>query len=98
MVSIEVQEGKPKFRDSITLSLNDSFFQDTGKESTTVEDYFQNIDERVNSKVANGMKKVMRLMIKKLDTHFQEKMEILLQDKVRFLVKDEVSVIMNQRK
>jgi len=37
--------------DSITLSLDDSFFQEKGSH-TTVEDYFKNIDERVNTKVA----------------------------------------------
>ena len=31
-------------RDSITLSLNDSFFKENGRD-TTVEEYFQNIDE-----------------------------------------------------
>ena len=41
--------------DSITLSLEDSYFLEKGKEAT-VEDYFKNIDERVNIKIAQGMK------------------------------------------
>lgn len=76
------------FRDSITLSLDDLFFQDKGKKDTTVEEYFQNIDERLNKKVASGMKKVMQLVVKRLD--------ILVKDKVKFIVKDEVSLIMNE--
>lgn len=47
-----------KVTDSITLSLNDSFFHEKGRD-TTVEEYFQNIDERLNLKVASGMKKVL---------------------------------------
>lgn len=76
------------FRDSITLSLDDSFFKDKGRD-TTVEEYFQNIDERLNTKVAGGMKKVMHLVIKKLDT--------LVQNKVKFLIRDEVLSIINER-
>lgn len=41
--------------ESITLSLADSFFLEKVKD-TTVEEYFKNIDERVNIKIAQGMK------------------------------------------
>lgn len=67
--------------DSITLSLEDSFFLEKGKEAT-VEDYFKNIDERVNIKIAQGMKQAMHLIIKKLD--------ILIQNRLKLMVKDEV--------
>ena len=55
-----------------------------------MEEYFQNIDERLNIKVASGMKKVMQLVIRRLDT--------LVQDKVKFMVKDEVSLILSDQR
>ena len=69
--------------ESITLSLDDSFFIEKGKD-TTVEEYFRNIDERVNAKIAQGMKQAMLLIIKKLD--------VLIQNRLKCMVKDEVKV------
>lgn len=69
--------------ESITLSLEDSFFLEKGKEAT-VEDYFKNIDERVNIKIAQGMKQAMHLIIKKLD--------VLIQNRLSYMVKDEVKM------
>lgn len=69
--------------ESITLSLEDSFFLEKGKDAT-VEDYFKNIDERVNIKIAQGMKQAMHLIIKKLD--------VLIQNRLSYMVKDEVKL------
>lgn len=75
--------------DSITLSLEDSFFLEKGKDAT-VEDYFRNIDERVNIKIAQGMKQAMHLIIKKLD--------VLIQNRLKYMVKDEVKLVTGELK
>lgn len=75
--------------ESITLSLEDSFFLEKGKEAT-VEDYFKNIDERVNIKIAQGMKQAMHLIIKKLD--------VLIQNRLSYMVKDEVKLFSSEFK
>jgi hypothetical protein len=75
--------------ESITLSLEDSFFLEKGKDAT-VEDYFKNIDERVNIKIAQGMKQAMHLIIKKLD--------VLIQNRLTYMVKDEVKLFSSEFK
>ncbi len=71
--------------------MDDNLFQ-IGKNSntTSVEEYFKNIDHRVNVKIAAGMKKAVHLIVEKFDDIIQDKLNLLVAKKV----KDEVDLRM----
>ena len=72
---------------NITTDLEENIFRtsDIGK-STSVEEYFRNIDERVNGKIAAGMKKAVHLLVDKFDILLQNRLNLILSKQV----KDEV--------
>lgn len=72
---------------NITGELEENIFRtsDIGK-STSVEEYFRNIDERVNGKIAAGMKKAVHLLVDKFDILLQNRLNLILSKQV----KDEV--------
>lgn len=47
--------------DSVILSLDDSFFKETGRE-IQVEECFKTIDDRINYKIAEGLKRGTKLI------------------------------------
>ena len=57
-------------------NLKESFFQN---EFTTFDDFNSNIDHRINSKIAHGMKKATQLIVKSFDKHFQNRLQIVLE-------------------
>lgn len=64
---------------AISIDVSDSFF---AQSQVRDEDFYKEIDERMNVKLAEGMKKVASLIV----TRF----ESVIQDKIRLMVKDEV--------
>ena len=56
--------------------------EDEVDQQTTVEDYFGNIDERINTKIAGGIKQGMNLILRKIDGLIESKMELLLETKL----------------
>ena len=46
---------------SVILSLDDSFFKESYRENT-VEDCFKTIDDRINFKIAEGLKRGTKLI------------------------------------
>ena len=53
---------------SVILSLDDSFFKDPAYENS-VEDCFKTIDDRINVKIAEGLKRGTKLIFNKLNAH-----------------------------
>lgn len=49
---------------------------------TIVEDYFRNIDQRVNLKIAASMKKAVHLLVEKFDILIQNRFELILSKQV----------------
>ena len=68
------------------LNLTDSFLR---REFSTEEDQFNIIDARVNNQIAEGMKKAVRLIVNKLDTHIKSQLKLI--------VMEEVDLKLNQR-
>ena len=64
---------------SIVFSLDDSFFKDTGC-SSSVEDCFKTIDERINFKIAQGLKKGTKLIFDKLHMLMENRMLTLVDE------------------
>ena len=62
------------------MNLRNSFILN---EFTSLDDFLNAVDDRVNIKMAHGMKKVMQVVVEKLDH--------LIQNKVKLIVPDEVS-------
>lgn len=54
------------------LDLGDSFFD--AFDNPPGQEYFKYIDERVNSQIAQGMKKAIQLLVTRFDTYIQKKM------------------------
>lgn len=50
---------------------------------TIVEDYFRNIDQRVNLKIAASMKKAVHLLVEKFDILIQNRFELILSKQVQ---------------
>ena len=50
----------------INIDVSDSFFNE--KSQMPDEEYYRDIDERINSKLADGMKKVAQLVVSKFDS------------------------------
>lgn len=50
--------------DACPLNLRESFFHD---DFHTVDQFFNNVDDRVNQKIAIGMKKAIKLIVGKFD-------------------------------
>jgi len=48
------------------LSLKDSFLKN---EFASVDEFYDNIDHRINSKIAQGMKKAILIIIEEIDIH-----------------------------
>ena len=65
----------------IISSLDDSFFKEAGKE-TQVEECFKTIDDRINYKIAEGLKRGTRLIFQKLNHHISSKMKIMVDEEV----------------
>lgn len=51
-------------------------------------DGFKNIDERINCKIAAGMKKAIHLIVNRFDTLFQQKLKILAHAEVDARIKE----------
>ena len=69
------------FDNSIILSLDDSFFKESAKE-LQVEDCFKTIDDRINYKIAEGLKRGTKLIFQKLNQHIQCKVKLMIDDEV----------------
>lgn len=71
----------------ITSELDENIFKmNDFSKTTSVEEYFRNIDERVNCKIAAGMKKAVHLLVDKFDILLQNRLKLILAKHV----KDEV--------
>ena len=64
---------------AISINVSDSFF---AQSQIRDEDFYKEIDERMNVKLAEGMKKVASLIVTKFES--------VIQCKIRVMVKDEV--------
>lgn len=91
--------GKPQ--DKIDFNISQSFIIN---EFTHLDDFLNAVDDRVNIKIAQGIKKAMQLVIEKLEQLIQSKVKLIVQDQItqpeywssknsdlQSLVKDEVN-------
>ena len=46
------------------------------------DEYMQKIDDRVNQKIAKGMKKAIHLIVGKFDEMYQEKMKLFMKEEI----------------
>lgn len=53
----------------------------------TVENYLDSIDERINTKIAGGIKQGLNLVLNKIDTLIEDKVDLLLEKKLPALEK-----------
>ena len=51
-------------KDNSILNLRESFFHD---DFHSVDQFFNNVDDRVDHKIASGMKKAVRLIVDRFD-------------------------------
>ena len=51
-------------------------------------DVFRNIDERINCKIAAGMKKAIHLIVERFDDLFQQKLKMLAQSEVDYRIRE----------
>jgi len=66
---------------SIMFSLGESFFKDSTHENS-VGDCFTKIDDRINYKIAQGLKKGSKLIFDKLNTLMESRMLFLVEEQV----------------
>ena len=66
-------------QDDQMLNLRESIFH---QDLTSVDDFFNNVDDRVNEKIALGMKKAIRLIVGQFDKHMLAKMKLLVKEEV----------------
>lgn len=59
--------------------MKSSLFQN---EFNTIDDFYNNIDHRINSKLAQSMKRAILLIIEEVDLHLSNKMEVLIEAEV----------------
>lgn len=90
-VSIDIKQRRDTVQDrlarKITSELDENIFKmNDFSKTTSVEEYFRNIDERVNCKIAAGMKKAVHLLVDKFDILLQNRLKLILAKHV----KDEV--------
>ena len=57
----------------LNISLGDSFLADPNGSAQEEQDFLNNLDERINSKVALGMKKAVGLIVEKMTVFMQQK-------------------------
>lgn len=90
-----------KPQDKIDFNISQSFIIN---EFTHLDDFLNAVDDRVNIKIAQGIKKAMQLVIEKLEQLIQSKVKLIVQDQIsqpeywsiknsdlQSLVKDEVN-------
>lgn len=63
---------------NVGLSVDSSFFDNFNK--APGEEYFKYIDERINQQIACGMKKALKLMVDKFESHIHKKMKVLVKE------------------
>jgi len=66
---------------SIVFSLGDSFFKDNSHDNS-VGDCFTKIDDRINYKIAQGLKKGSKLIFDKLNTLMENRMLVLVEEQI----------------
>ena len=66
---------------SIISSLDDSFFKEANREMQ-VEECFKTIDDRINFKIAEGLKRGTKLVFQKLNQHIQCKIKLMIDEEV----------------
>lgn len=65
---------------SWNFTMKDSFIL---KEFTSLDDFLNTVDERVNIKIAQGMKKALQLVVESLDKHIKTKLKIIIQNEMK---------------
>jgi len=66
---------------STMFGLSDSFFKDSSYDNS-VGDCFTKIDDRINYKIAQGLKKGSKLIFDKLNTLMENRMLFLVEEQV----------------
>ena len=61
----------------VRIDVSDSYFNDKSY-MPDEEHYFREIDERINVKMAEGMKKVAALVLSKFDTMLRDKIKLFV--------------------
>ena len=61
------------------LNLRESFFHE---DLTSVDEFFNNVDDRVNHKIAQGMKRAIRLIVGQFDKHMLNKIKMIVRDEL----------------
>lgn len=48
------------------------------REFTSLDDFLNTVDDRVNIKIAQGMKKALQLVVENLDLHIKTKLRLII--------------------
>lgn len=68
---------------------DDTTFQFTMRESfilrefTSLDDFLNTVDDRVNIKIAQGMKKALQLVVENLDLHIKTKLRLIITNEMQ---------------
>ena len=70
--------------DAAFQSFKDSFYREcfARDEIKSMDELFLKVDERVNSKIALGMKRVIHLIVEKFDRHVKDQLRLLVSEEV----------------
>ena len=60
--------------------------------SPSADEYFKSIDDRVNRKIAAGLKKAVHLIKNKFDSYVQEWLSIMITEEIEIRIKELKSV------
>ena len=69
----------PNTQETSILNLRESFFHE---DLTSVDEFFNNVDDRVNHKIAQGMKRAIRLIVGQFDKHMLNKIKMIVRDEL----------------
>ena len=69
----------PKEEEQLNFSLRESLLL---REFTSLDDFLNAVDDRVNIKIAQGMKKALGLVVESLDQHVQAKVGLLVREEI----------------
>ena len=75
-----------EFDDIKKIDFSDAlFFQPTPGlvMNRDVDEVDSAVDDRINQRIAHGIKKAMEVLVNSLDRHFQNKMRLLVTDQVK---------------
>ena len=69
--------------DKLTLeSIDNNFFLEGVGRNKSIEDYLRLYDSQVNRKIADGLKKVVRLLLVRMDEMVEAKSRVVVRDEV----------------